>query len=211
MKKSRKMVLLLLPLLITYLFQATQYARAPVKYNYYIVYAKNADIALLPGTDRSPENNDFLLRNATNQQGLYNLSLGEWAPGYRINYTDAFHIKNNEAFAVILMSFNFSSEANGTDYLAVYMKNDTDGDGIADGNWIAVYLGSETWPPNNGNQLSASNYIYLAANMQGNASKYIPVKLEIKIREDGITGLTPGTPSLRYSGTMYLWFTSRYS
>jgi len=206
MKKSRKMVLLLLPFLITYLFQATQYARAPVKYNYYIVYAKNADIALMPGTDKSP-NGQTLLQNSTNQQGLYNLTLGQWGPGYRINYTDAFHIKNNEAFAVILTCVNFSSDASGEEYLAVYMKNDTNGDGIADGDWIAVWLGSETWLPANGNQLNAAYYIYLNATMP----QYIPVKIEIKIPETGITGLTPGTPSVPYTGTVYFWFTSRYS
>jgi len=205
MKRSRKMVLLLLPFLITYLFQATQYARAPVKYNFYVVYAKNADIALQPGTDRSPEDNDYLLRNSTSQQGLYNLSLGEWGPGYRINYTDAFHVKNNEAFAVILTTFNVSSDATGSNYLAVYMKNDTDADGIADGDWIAVWLGADTWNPANGNQLNSTYYIYFAANM----AQYIPVKIEIKISETSV-GISPGTPLIAYSGTLYLWFTSTY-
>ncbi|MDH5441146.1 MAG: hypothetical protein OEY31_11145, partial [Candidatus Bathyarchaeota archaeon] len=59
-KKSRKMMLLMLPFILTYLFQATQYARAPVKYSYYVVYAKSADIALIPGTDRSPDGNPLL-------------------------------------------------------------------------------------------------------------------------------------------------------
>jgi len=204
MKKSRKMVLLLLPFLLTYLFQATQYARAPVKYNYYVVYAKNADIALQPGSDLSP-NGETLLQNATSQEGLYNLTLGQWAPGYRINYTDAFHVKNNEAFAVILTTFNISSDATGSNYLAVYMKNDTDADGIADGDWIAVWLGAETWSPANGNQLNSTYYIYFVANM----AQYIPVKIEIKIAETAI-GISPGTPLIAYSGTLYLWFTSTY-
>jgi len=204
MKKSRKMVLLLLPFLLTYLFQATQYARAPVKYNYYVVYAKNADIALLPGSDLSP-NGETLLQNATSQQGLYNLTLGQWAPGYRINYTDAFHVKNNEAFAVILTTFNISSDATGSNYLAVYMKNDTDADGIADSDWIAVWLGAETWNPANGNQLNSTYYIFFTANM----AQYIPVKIEIKIAETAI-GISPGTPLIAYSGTLYLWFTSTY-
>ncbi len=204
MKKSKKMALLLLPFLITYLFQATQYARAPIKYNYYIVYAKNADIALLPGTDLSPEDGDFLLRNTTDQQGLYNLSLGEWAPGYEVNYTDAFHVKNNEAFDIILMSVNFSSDSGGNSYLAVFMKNDTNGDGVADSDWIAVWLGSDTWLPANGDQLNASYYIYSTKSVGE-----IPVMIAIKIPEIGI-GLSESTPSLYYSGTLYLWFTSIY-
>ena len=53
--KNKNAMLLLLPLLLAFAFQATQYARAPVEYNYYIVYAKNADIALKPGTDLSPD------------------------------------------------------------------------------------------------------------------------------------------------------------
>jgi len=196
MKKSRKMALLLLPLLIAYLFQATQYARAPVKYNYYVVYAKNADIALIPGTDLSPEDGDKLLRNSTSQLGLYNLSLGKWAPGYRINYTDAFHIKNNEAFPVIMVGLNFSSGSTGTQYLAIYIKNGT--------NWVAAWLGDETRPPANGNQLNASHYIYIAAN-----GGEVAVKIEIMISES-VADLNQTSSSLMYGGTMYLWFTSVY-
>jgi hypothetical protein len=196
--------MLMLPLLITYLFQATQYARAPIKYNFYVVYAKNADIALQPGSDLSP-NGLTLLQNASTQEGLYNLTLGQWGPGYRINYTDAFHIKSSEAFGVGLISLNYSTDSTGNNYLAIYVRNDTDGDGVADGPWIAAWLGSDTWPPANGNQLNASYFIYLAASM----AEYIPVKIEIKIPETGIA-IGPGTPVLPYTGTLYLWFTSKY-
>jgi len=202
MKKSRKMALLMLPFLLTYLFQATQYARAPVKYNYYVVYAKNADIALKPGLDRSP-NGQTLLQNATTQQGLYNLTLGRWGPGYIVNYTDAFHVRNNEAFAVRMMSLNFSGDATGNQYLAIFMRNDTTGDGNPDGDWIAVWLGSETWSPANGTQLSATRYMYFVPNAE------LPVKIAIKLPETGL-GLNNTSPSLPYSGTLYLWFTSTY-
>lgn len=200
MKKSRKMLLLLLPLLIAYVFQATQYARAPIKYGYYVVYAKNADISILPGTDLSPSG-DPLLQNSTIQEGLYNLTLGKWGPGYRINYTDAFHIRNREAFNISLISLNFSSPSNGTDYLAAYIRNDTDGDGAPDGGWIAVWLGSQTWAPADGNQLDISNYIFFTPNSE------LPVKLEIKLPESGLP-ISPGTPELFYTGDIYLWFTS---
>jgi hypothetical protein len=207
MKKSRKMALLLLPLLIGYLFQATQYARAPVKYSYYIVYAKNADIAILSGSDLSPEDGNYLLRNST-QQGLYNLSLGEWAPGYRVNYSDAFHIKNNQAFEIILITVNFSSISTGTSYLNLYMKNDTDGDGNADGGWILVWQGctyNEThWlGAGTGNQLSASYFIRFVSGAE------LPVKIEIVIPETGVA-ISQSTPSILYEGTLYLWFTSTY-
>jgi len=202
MKKSRKMALLMLPFLLTYLFQATQYARAPVKYNYYVVYAKNADIALKPGADLSP-NGLTLLQNATSQQGLYNLTLGQWGPGYRINYTDAYHVRNNEAFAVKLVSLNFSSDSTGNNYLALYMRNDTNGDGNPEGDWIPVYLGSDTWLPANGNQLSVTNYIYFVSNAE------LPVMVAISIPETGL-GLSQGTPLLAYTGTMHMWFTSTY-
>jgi len=58
-----------------------------VKYNFYIVEARYADIALVPGTDKSPDG-FALLQNATSpvQVGLYNLSLGSWGPGYRNGY-----------------------------------------------------------------------------------------------------------------------------
>ncbi len=194
--------MLLLPFLLTYILQATQYARAPVKYGYFVVYAKNADISLLPGTDRSPEDGDYLLRNSTIQEGLYNLSLGEWGPGYSVNYTDAFRIKNREAFSICMIGFNFSSTGtNGTEYLALYIRNDTNGDGNPDGGWIAVWLGSQTWPPADGDQLSVTNYIYFVTDAE------LPVKVEIKIPETGMP-IGPSQPSILYTGTMYLWFTS---
>ena len=74
---KRKSLALLLPLLIGFAFQATQYARAPVDYEYYVVYGKNADIALKPGTDLSP-NGQTLIQNSSSQEGLYTLSLGKW-------------------------------------------------------------------------------------------------------------------------------------
>ncbi len=198
-KKSRKMMLLMLPFLLTYLFQATQYARAPVKYSYYVVYAKSADIALIPGTDRSPDGNP-LLRNSTIQQGLYNMSLGKWGPGYRINYTDAFHVRNDQAFGVNLISINFSADSTGNQYIVIYMKNDTDQDGDADSAWIPVYLGSGTRPPYTGSQLSPTNYIYTHPSGQA------PVMLEIMVNET-VGTIDETTP---YSGTLHLWFTSTY-
>lgn len=193
------MALLMLPFLLAYLFQATQYARAPVKYSYYVVYAKNADIAMIPGTDRSPDGTP-LLKNSTMQQGLYNMSFGKWGPGYRINYTDAFHVRNDEAFAINLIALNFSGDSTGNQYLVLYMKNDTDQDGVADGDWIATYLGAETRPPYDGPQLNATKYIYIDSGAEG------PVKIEIMIKET-IGTLNETTP---YSGTLYLWFTSTY-
>lgn len=194
------MILLLLPLLIAYVVQATQYARAPLKYGYYVVYAKNADVALLPGTDLSP-NGQTLLQNSTQQEGLYNLSLGKWAPGYDVNYTDAFHIRNREAFNITLVGLNFTTASNGTDYLAIHIRNDTDGDGVADGNWVAAWLGSQTWPPANGSQLNVTSYIFFATDAE------LPVKIEIKVPESGVP-VSQGTPELYYTGTIYLWFTS---
>jgi len=129
--------------------------------------------------------------------------MGNWGPGYRINYTDAFHIRNREAFAVKLISLNFSADATGNQYIAIYMRNDTNGDGNADGDWIAVWLGSDTWLPANGNQLNATRSIYLVSNAE------LPVKIAIKIPESGLD-LSQGTPQIAYAGTLYLWFTSTY-
>ncbi len=195
------MVLLLLPFLIGYIFQATQYARAPLKYGYYLVYAKSADISLLPGTDLSPEDGDTLLRNATTQAGLYNLSLGAWAPGYNVNYTDAFRIKNREAFSIKMITLNFSSDATGQKYLAIYLKNDTDGDGSPDGNWKAVWFGSETYSPGTGNQLNLTYHMFFPSDAE------LSVKVEIKLPETGLS-INDFTPSLQYTGTMHMWFTS---
>ena len=198
MKNGRKIALLMLPILVAYLFQATQYARAPVKYNYFVVYAKNADIALRPGNDLSP-NGQTLLQNSTNQLGLYNLTLGQWGPGYRINYTDAFRIVNREAFAIRMIGFNFSSDSTGTGYLRIYVYNDTNNDGVGDTE-VCVWDGSST-------TLSSSNYIYFkAASAYGSDGGSSRVKIEIILPETGID--FQGQSSIEYSGTLYLWFTS---
>ena len=74
--RNRNILLLLLPMLLGFAFQAKQYARAPTEYDYYLVYAKNADIALKPGLDLS-SNGQTLLQNSTSQQGYYSLNLGK--------------------------------------------------------------------------------------------------------------------------------------
>lgn len=200
LRKSRKLVLLMLPLLLAFVFQATQYARAPMEYGYYVVYAENADIALRPGTDRSPEGQN-LLQNST-QYGLYNLTLGRWGPGYHVNYTDAFHIKNNEAFNISLICLNFS-HWQGTEYLSIFLRNDTNGDGNPDGDWVAAWYGAQNRPPSNpvGNQLNSTYHIFFVSQAD------LPVKIEIEIFHAGI-GLANSHPSIFYEGTMYLWFTS---
>jgi len=193
MRKSRKLALLMLPILATYAFQATQYARAPVKYNLYVVYAKNADIALKPGSDKGP-NGQTLLQNATSQQGLYNLTLGSWGPGYRVNYTDAFNVTNNEVFNIRMIAFNFSADSTGSSYLKFYVLNDTNNDGNGDTE-VLVWDGSNT-------ALNSTNYIYFKqAASYGQAGGTARIKVMINIPETGV--------SLdRYTGTVYMWFTS---
>src|SRR4030042_7046883 len=129
--RSKSTLMLLLPLLLGFAFQATQSARAPVEYNYYLVYAKNADIALRPGTDLSP-NGATLLQNSSTQEGLYTMPLGRWSPGYIINYTDAFSITNREAFAIRMISLNFTAASTGNTYLRLRVENTTDDDGVGD-------------------------------------------------------------------------------
>jgi len=190
-KKSGKMALLILPFLLTYLFQATQYARAPVKYGYYVVYAKNADIALIPGSDQGPDGQP-LLRNATIQQGLYNLTLGNWGPGYRVNYTDAFHVRNNEAFTVRLISLNFSSDSKGQEYMAIYVN--------VTGSWRSVWVGNETGLPSD-----STSYIDYAPNSERS------VMISIRIPENSTDlDLGPAKTALAYGGALYFWFTSAY-
>lgn len=201
MKRSRKMALLMLPILAAYIFQATQYARAPVKYNFYVVYAKNADIALKPGSDLSP-NGDTLLQNAT-QEGLYNLTLGQWGPGYRVNYTDAFNITNNQEFPIKMIAFNFSSASGGEEFLRIHVYNDTNQDGRGDTK-VCVWDGLTTLL----GQEPDYDYIYFKeaedGQVNGGTSRVI---IEIRIAETGI-GLDEFHPKLEYKGTLYLWFSS---
>ncbi len=193
MKKSRKMVLLMLPFLLAFILQATQYAKAPAKYGYYIVYAKNADIALRPGSDLGP-NGETLLQNCTDQEGLYNLTLGRWGPGYNVNYTDAFNVTNREVFSIKMIGFNFTAGSTGLQYLKMYVLNDTTDDGYGDTE-ILAWDGAST-------VLSATSYIYLkAASSYGNDGGTSRVKVSIAINE---TGVTLG----QYNGTLTLWFQS---
>jgi len=193
MNRSRKLVVLMLPILVAFLFQATQYARAPVKYGYYVVYAKNADIALRPGSDLGP-NGENLLQNSTDQEGLYNLTLGKWGPGYNVNYTDAFNVTNREVFAIRMIGFNFTAGSTGLQYLRMYVLNDTDDDGYGDAEVLA-WDGSTT-------VLSSTSYVYLkAAPSYGSDGGTSRVKVSIAIDETGVT-LT------EYTGTLTMWFQS---
>ncbi len=194
MRKSRKTALLMLPILAAYIFQATQYARAPVRYNFFIVEAEYADIALVPGTDKSP-NGLPLLQNATTQVGLYNLTLGQWGPGYRVNYTDAFNITNNEAFPIKMIGFNFSGT--GGNFLNIYVLNDTDLDMYGETE-VLVWDGAVS-------SLNSTNYIWFNATATyGNPGGTGRVKVMINIPEDIDDDVLPN----EYSGAMYLWFTS---
>ena len=162
--RNRNTLLLLLPMLLGFAFQATQYARAPAEYDYYLVYAKNVDIALKPGNDLS-SNGLTLLQNSTAQEGLYKLSLGKWGPGYMVNYTDAFRVYNREVFAIRMIGFNFTTGATGGSYLRISIQNDTNGDGVGDA-WVTVWDGTST-------TLSTSQYIYMkAATIYGDDGGY---------------------------------------
>ena len=176
----------------------------PLQFGYYIIYPKNANVSVLPGTDRSPEDGNYMLRNTTTQERLPTLYLGELplgdvAPGQEITYNDAFHIKNMEAFDIHLTGFNFSSQTIGTEFLAFYIKNDTDGDGNSDGDWIAVWLGDQTFSPANGSQLNSTHYILFKTDGD------LPVKIVIKIPEK--TSAINEPKAIFYgTGKLYLWF-----
>jgi hypothetical protein len=193
MKKSKRIAILMLPILVAYLFQATQFARAPIKYNFFAVYAKNADIALTPGSDLSP-NGQTLLQNASAQEGLYNLTLGQWGPGYRIDYTDAFNVTNREVFNITMVAFNFSATATGTEYLRLYVYNDTDQDGYGEDE-ILAWDGTQT-------VINSTNYCWFqAASSYGNNGGTSRIKVRIELPETGVT-------LQAYTGTLYVWFTS---
>lgn len=196
--RNRNSLLLLLPLLLGFAFQATQYARAPAQYDYYLVYAKNADIAVRPGNDISP-NGQTLLQNSTAQQGYYALQLGKWAPGFILNYTDAFRITNREVFAIRMIGFNFT-DATGVNNLMIKVENDTTGDGVGDA-WVTVWDGTSS-------TLSTSQYIYMkAATTYGDDGGTSKVWYSISLASSGLA-LNSTTPQIAYNGNLFLWFTS---
>ena len=190
-------------MLLAFAFQATQYARAPVEYNYYLVYAKNADIALKPGTDLSPDGGNgetHLFHNSVIQEGLYQMSFGRWCPGYQVNYTDPFSVTNREVFDIKMISFNFSTTATGSNYSRIHVRNDTDGNSVGD-TWVTVWDGSTT-------TLTLSNYIFIApASSYGNDGGVAEVAIDLVIPSTGIE-ISDGTPEITYTGSLYLWFTS---
>ena len=197
--KSKNTLLLLLPLMLGFAFQATQYARAPAEYNYYLVYAKNADIALKPGNDLSP-NGQTLLQNSTSQQGYYTLTLGNWAPGYNVNYTDAIRVYNREVFDIRMIGLNFTTGATGSNYLRIMIQNDTNADGVGD-TWVTVWDGTTV-------TLSTSNYIYLKkTSTYETDGGYAKIQIDVAVGTSGI-GLSNGQPELAYTGNLNLWFSS---
>jgi hypothetical protein len=199
LRGNKKTILLLLPIMIGFAFQATQYARAPVEYDFYVVYAKNADIAVRPGNDLSP-NGESLLQNSTGQEGYYTVALGRWGPGYMVNYTDAFRIVNREMFDIKMIGFNFSGGSTGTSYLKMWVQNDTDADGVGD-TWIYAWDGSNT-------VLNSTYYIFInATNTYGNDGGVANCQISIDIPSSGV-GINAGTPELNYNGQLSLWFTS---
>jgi hypothetical protein len=198
-RSKRRSLALLLPLLLAFAFQATQYARAPVEYDHYVVYGKNADIAVRPGVDLAP-NGATLLQNSSTQEGFYVMSLGRWAPGYTVNYTDSHRVVNREAFDIRMLSFNFTDTATGQQYLRVSVQNDTDDDGLGD-TWVLVWNGTQS-------TLSPTNYVYFkATSTYGEDGGWAKVQIDVVIPDNGV-GLSNGTPELSYSGRMDYWFTS---
>lgn len=196
--RRKNLMLLLLPLLLGFAFQATQYARAPTQYNYYMVYAKNADIAVRPGNDFSP-NGMTLLQNSTTQQGYYAITLGNWGPGYMINYTDAFRIVNREVFNVKMVGFNFTG-ATGMNNFYIRALNDTNGDGIPD-TWVTVWDGTNYL-------VDMNHYIFLqAAPTYGSDGGYTQIYFSIHTPSTGV-GLDNTASVIPYSGELDLWFTS---
>ena len=202
---KRKLILVLLLPLIAYggfLFGRMQ-EPPPLQFGYYILYPQNANVSVLPGTDRSPDDGYFILRNSSTEEMLPTLYLGELplgsvAPGQEIIYNDAFHIKNIEAFDIHLIGFNFSQTI-GTECLAFYIRNDTDGDGNPDGGWIPIWLGNQTYSPANGNQLNSNHYLLIKSGGE------LPGKIIIKIPEQ--TSATDEPIAIFYgSGKLYLWF-----
>lgn len=191
---------MLLPLLLGFALQATQYARAPIEYDYYIVYAKFADILIKPGTDLSPTTGDFLLQNSTFQDGLYTMRLGRWGPGYVVNYSDAFRIVNREIFDIKMIDLNFTSTSTGDQYLSIWIQNDTDSDSFGD-RWVLAWDGSIS-------TLSKNNYILIkSASSYGEDGGNAKVFLKVEIPKN-ISNVSNIEPELVYNGQISLWFTS---
>ncbi|NVM23826.1 MAG: hypothetical protein HWN68_18860 [Desulfobacterales bacterium] len=107
-----------------------------------------------------------LLKNSSDQQGYYKLDLGHWGIGYRIDYTDAFRIVNQQAFNISLIYLNFTDESDGNCYMWLWVQNGSQ--------WACAWNSTHSL-------LNATQRISLPANET--LRVWVRVNLEIPTRE----------------------------
>jgi hypothetical protein len=118
MRIDRRVTLLGVMLVVLSTTMATQYATTKVAFSYGIVHPSNADIRFV-GSDNSSDGLGRVLRVDNTTSWYAQISLGNWMPNSKKNYTAAFAIVNEENTIVNITNANISGT--GWNYLTVWL------------------------------------------------------------------------------------------
>jgi hypothetical protein len=119
MRIDRRLTLLGVMLVVLSMTMATQYATTKVTFTYGIVHPSNADIRFI-GSDNSSDGLGRVIRVDNSSSSWYaQISLGDWMPNSKKNYTAAFAIVNEEQLVVNITRANVSGT--GWNYMTVWL------------------------------------------------------------------------------------------
>ena len=118
MRIDRRLTLLGVMLVVLSMTMATQYATTKVAFSYGIVHPSNADIRFV-GSDNSSDGLGRVIRVDNTTSWYAQISLGDWMPNSKKNYTAAFAIVNEEISFVNITHANISGT--GGDYMTVWL------------------------------------------------------------------------------------------
>jgi hypothetical protein len=126
MKLSRYIMFLGVLIIVLSMTMATQYATTRATYSFTIAHPSDADIRFI-GSDNSSADNLRVLRVNNGTTAKYaTISLGDWNPNSRKNYTAAFGIVNEEQFKVNITFINITGTNNS--YVTIWLHGDRDAD-----------------------------------------------------------------------------------
>jgi hypothetical protein len=118
MRLDRRLTLLGVMLVVLSMTMATQYAITKVTFTYGIVHPSNADIRFV-GSDNSSDGLGRVIRVDNSSSWYAQISLGNWMPNSKKNYTAAFAIVNEEQLVVNITRANVSGT--GWNYMTVWL------------------------------------------------------------------------------------------
>jgi hypothetical protein len=126
MRLNRYIMFLGVLIVVLSMTMATQYATTRATYSFSIAHPSDADIRFI-GSDNSSGDNMRVFRVANGTTTKYaTISLGDWMPNSKKNYTAAFGIVNEEYFKVNITHVNITGTNNS--YITIWLHGDRDAD-----------------------------------------------------------------------------------